>query len=192
MDLHIVSAPTVVPAVGSNPTAMARGLVAFWYERWGACERLSDLPMETRALEPWTDHLAVFGLVDHGADFQVRSLGEKLIPLLGRNWSGSMLSKLPSPLRQDLRQVLLRASMIREPAAEHYDWLIDGRLWSSTACAMPIAGELFQPTQLLLGLFYKASGLWLQDRNTRTRVGEWARTDTAERSRRVLCASRRL
>ena len=145
-----------VPDVGQDPSAKARGLVAFWNARWGTCERFSDLPIELGGLRFWVDDIALFDLMDHGADFRARMVGRNLISVLGRDWSGSRLSELPSPFRQDLRQVLLRASKLREPVAEHYDWFAENRLWCCTACAMPVAGELFQPTRFLLGIHYPA------------------------------------
>jgi hypothetical protein len=54
--------------------------------------------------------------------------------------------------------------MMRKPAAECYEWLAGGQLWSScTACAFPVAGELSQPTRLLLGIFYPDQELILGD-----------------------------
>jgi hypothetical protein len=142
------------PGVDQDSATKAYGLIAFWHARWGACERLNDLPSDLGRLRLWANDIALFDLMDHGADFRARMVGKNLVPIFGRDWFGARLSGLPSPYRQALRQVLLRASMLREPVAEHCDWLVESRQWSCTTCAMPVAGELFQPTRFLLGIFY--------------------------------------
>jgi hypothetical protein len=135
-----------------EPSSKARGLLAHWHERWGACERLSDVPLNRRGLSPWFDDLAVFELVDHGDDFRLREIGENLAALLRCNCNKTNLSEFQLPFRHRLRQILLRAAMIRAPAVECYDWLIDGLVRSCIVCAMPIAGGFYQPSQLLLGV----------------------------------------
>jgi hypothetical protein len=158
MALNTLSLLPAAPGIDWDPATKARSLIAFWYERWGACQRFSDQPIELGRLRHWASDIALFDLMDYGADFRARTVGRKLIPLLGgRDWSGSRLSELPSPHRQDLRRILLRASMMRKPTTERYDWLVAGHLCSScTACAMPVAGELSLPTRLLLGVFCPA------------------------------------
>jgi len=128
----------------------ARGLLAHWHERWGSCERLSDVPMDRGGLSPWVDDPAIFELVDHGDDFRLREIGENLPTLLGCHRNKANLSEFRLSFRQRLRQILLRASMTRAPAVEYYDWLIDGLVRSCIVCAMPIAGGFYQPSQLLL------------------------------------------
>ena len=144
------------PGIRKDPVTKVRGLITFWNAQCGTCERFSDVPIELGRLRLWVDNIALFDLMDYGADFRTRMVGRNLVSVLGRDWSGSKLSELPSPCRQDMRRVLLCASMLRKPVAERYDWLVESRLWSCTACAMPVAGELFQPTRLLLGIFYPA------------------------------------
>jgi len=151
---NVLSSLPAAPGIGQDPVTSARGLIEFWNTQWGTCERFSDAPIELGRLRPWVDDIALFDLMDYGADFSTRMVGRNLVPVLGRDWSGSKLSELPSPCRQDLRQILLCASMLREPVAELYGWLVESRLWFCTVCAMPVAGELFQPTRLLLGIFY--------------------------------------
>jgi hypothetical protein len=151
---NALSSLPAAPGIGQDPVTRARGLIEFWNTQWRSCERFSDAPIELGRLRPWVDDIALFDLMDYGADFRTRMVGRNLVPVLGRDWSGSKLSELPSPYRQDLRQILLGASMLREPVAERFGWLVDSRLWSCTVCAMPVAGELFQPTRLLLGVFY--------------------------------------
>jgi len=138
-----------------DPQARARELVALWYAHWGECERLNDLPLDPQWLMPWSDDVALFELVDHGADFRLQQIGEKLEAFFGLDCTTTDVSEFPAAYRQRLRQVLLRAAMIRAPAAEHYDWLVDGWVRSCIVCAMPVAGGLYQPTQLLLGVFYR-------------------------------------
>ncbi len=133
----------------------ARELVAFWYARWGACERLSDAPLDPLSLYPWADDLVIFDLVDLGADFRAQQMGRELVTFFGRDCSGTRLSEFPLPYRRILRQALLRASMTRAPMTEHYGWLVDGYLRSCIACAMPVAGGYYHPSQILLSIFYR-------------------------------------
>jgi hypothetical protein len=140
-----------------EPLSKARKLTALWHERWGSCERLSDVPLDRSLLFPWVDDLAIFDLVDHGADFRLRAIGGNLIALFDCEFGEPSLSDFPLPYRQTLRQVLLRAAMIRAPATEHYYWLVGGRMSSCIVCAMPIAGGFYQPSQLLLGVFPRLS-----------------------------------
>ena len=146
------------PSGGSSrePMDRARELVAFWHGRWGACERLNDVPWDSLWLFPWVDDLAIFDVVDHGTDFRARQMGEQLEAFLGGAFSGTMLSEFPLPHRQRLRQVLLRASMVRAPAVERHDSLIDGHVRSCIACAIPVSGGYYQPTHLLLAVFSPA------------------------------------
>ena len=139
-----------------EPADRVRELFAFWHGRWGACERLNDVPWDALWLFPWADDLAIFDLVDRGADFRAGQMGERLEAFLGGAFSGAMLSEFPLPYRQRLRQVLLRASMIRAPAAERHDWLIGGHVRSCIACAMPVSGGYYQPSSLLLAVFSPA------------------------------------
>jgi len=142
-------------AITPDPTTMARQLSAFWLARWGACEHLDDVTVAPETLTPWADHLMTLNLVDYGTDFRIESFGRSLAPLVGPDRPGSLLSNLPAPMRQDLRRIVLQASMLLEPIEERHDWLVDGHVWSGTACAMPIAGSIFQPTRFLLGLFFR-------------------------------------
>jgi hypothetical protein len=135
-----------------EPSSKARGLLAHWHERWGACERLSDVPLDRGRLSAWVDDLAIFELVDHGDDFRLREIGENLAKLLGCHRDAANLSEFRLPFRQRLRQILLRAAMIKAPAVEYYEWLIDGLVYSRIVCAMPIAGGFYQPSQLLLSV----------------------------------------
>jgi hypothetical protein len=154
------NAPSPVRLVtADDPASMARSLVEFWYARWSGCERLSDVSVEFSCLHPWTDHLAKFELLNHGADFRARSLGLKLIEFFGHDWSGTKLSEMSSPYRQNIRRMLLRSAMIRQPATEHFEWLVNDHALSCIVCALPIAGGYFQPTQLLLGIFWRTSRL---------------------------------
>jgi hypothetical protein len=138
-----------------EPLIRARELVAFWYALWGSCERLNDVPLDSRWLLPWADDLAIFDVVDHGTDFRARQMGSELGVFLGGVCPGDMLSDFPLPYRQRLRQVLLRASISRAPVAEHYNWLVDGQVRSCLACAMPVSGGFYQPSHLLLAVFQR-------------------------------------
>jgi hypothetical protein len=140
---------------GRDPVTMTQTLIAFWRARWGSCERLSDLPTSGWEFEPWGDYLAPFDVVDSGGDFRAGLLGRKLTPVFGRNCSGAILSRFPAPQRQDLRQLLLRALIIRKPVVRHYNWLTEDFLWSCVTCAIPVAGGLFQPSRIAVGIFYR-------------------------------------
>ena len=137
--------------------ALARGLVAFWYQRWDGRERLSDVSLAPEALDPWADNLGCFDLLDHGVDFRARWFGPSLINLFGYDWSGARLSEMPGAYRRQMRQVLLRASMIRAPAVELFEREAPTPPYSYVACGLPVAGGYLQPTRLLLGLFWRPS-----------------------------------
>jgi hypothetical protein len=136
-----------------EPLIQARELVAFWYALWGSCERLNDVPLDPRWLDSWADDIAIFELVDHGADFRTHQMGSELEAFLGGVGAGTMLSEFPLPYRQRLRQILLRAVVIRAPSAQCYNWLVGGHVRSCIACAMPVAGGFYQPSRLLLAIF---------------------------------------
>jgi hypothetical protein len=106
-----------------------------------------------RWLNPWASDLAMLEVVDHGADFRIRLITEKMAKFFDCDGSPGQLSDLRSPYRQALRRVLLRAFMMRGPVTENYDWLVNGRLQSCIACAMPIAGGAYQPSAMLLAVF---------------------------------------
>jgi len=145
--------------IGHEPSTRAHELVAFWHARWGSCERLSDVSFDLRWLNPWADDLAIFERLDYGADFRADQVARQLEAFFGGDCSGAMLSEFPWPYRQALRQVLLRASMIRAPAVEHNTWLVDGHVRSCIICAMPVAGGFYQPSHLLLAVFHKTTEL---------------------------------
>lgn len=147
--------PRPTDDLSREPLIRARDLVAFWHALWGSCERLNDVPLDSRWLDPWADEVAIFELIDHGADFRMHQVGSALEAFLGGVGSGTMLSEFPQPYRQRLRQVLLRASIIRAPAAESYNWLVEGAVRSCIACAMPVAGGFYRPSRLLLAIFHR-------------------------------------
>ena len=138
-----------------EPLIRARELVAFWHALWGSCESLNDVPFDARWLAPWADDIATFEVIDHGADFRTDQMGGELDAFLGGVDPGTMLSEFPMPYRQRLRQVLLRAAMIRAPAAENYNWLVAGHVRSCIACAMPVAGGFYRPSHLILAIFHR-------------------------------------
>jgi hypothetical protein len=143
--------PVIVFA--TDPVAQAHELVGFWYAHFSGSERLSDQSFDMRWLTPWANDLAILKAVDHGADFRIRLMTEKTAKFFDYDGSQSQLSNLRSPYRQALRQVLLRAFMMRVPVSENYDWLVNGRLQSCIACAMPIAVGAYQPSEMVLAVF---------------------------------------
>jgi hypothetical protein len=153
-----------------DPQARAREFIAAWYMRWGGLERLSDVPLESEWLLPWSEDLGLFELVDYGSDFRLREIGRKLAAFLGVDHAGMSLSKFPQSYRQALRQVVLRAAMLKAPAAERHSWLVGDCRRSCIVCAAPVAGNLNQPTQLLTGIFHRS----------------WPQWPTAERLTRML------
>jgi hypothetical protein len=153
--VSIGTSPQPADDLGREPLIRARELVAFWHALWGSCERLNDVPLDSRWLHPWADDIAIFEIVDHGADFQTHQVGSELDAFLGGVGAGTMLSEFPLPYRQRLRQVLLRAAVTRAPAAEPYNWLVAGDVRSCIACAMPVAGGFYRPSRLLLAIFYR-------------------------------------
>jgi hypothetical protein len=153
--VSIGTSPQPTDDFGREPLIRARELVAFWHALWGSCERLNDVPLDSRWLHPWADDIAIFELVDHGADFRTYQVGGALEAFLGGVGSGTMLSEFPLPYRQRLRQVLLRAAVSRAPAAEPYNWLVEGDVRSCIACAMPVAGGFYRPSRLLLAIFHR-------------------------------------
>lgn len=145
--------PGPVTIFATDPMAQTQELVGFWYAHFCGSERLSDRSLDLRWLNPWANDLAMLEVVDHGADFRIRLMTEKTAQFFDYDGSQSQLSDLRSPYRQALRQVLLRAFMMRVPVTENYDWLVNGRLQSCIACAMPIAGGFYQPSAMLLAVF---------------------------------------
>jgi hypothetical protein len=143
--------PVIVFA--TDPIAQAHELVGFWHAHFSGSERLSDRSFDMRWLTPWANDLAILKVLDHGADFRIRLMTEKMAKSFDHDGSPSQLSDLRSPYRQALRQVLLRAFMTRVPVTKNYDWLVDGRLQSCVACAMPISGNAYQPSEMLLAVF---------------------------------------
>ena len=144
-----------VTVFATDPAAQARELVGYWYAHFSGSERLSDRPLDMRWLIPWANDLAMLEVVDRGADFRIRLMTEKTAQFFDYDGAPCPLSDLRSPYRQALRQVLLRAFMTRMPVTENYDWLVNGRLQSCIACAMPIAGSVYQPSAMLLAVFPK-------------------------------------
>jgi hypothetical protein len=142
-----------VTVFATDPIAQAREVVGCWYAHFSGSERLTDRSFDMRWLTPWANDLAMLEVVDHGADFRIRLMTEKTAKFFDYDGSPGSLSDLRSPYRQALRQVLLRAFMMRVPVIENYDWLIYGRLQSCIACAMPIAGGVYQPSAMLLAVF---------------------------------------
>ena len=157
-----------------DPQARAREFVAAWYTRWGGFERLSDVPLESEWLLPWSEDLGIFELLDYGSDFRLQQIGGKMAALLGVNDAGASLSGFSPSYRQALRQVLLRAAMLKAPAVEHHDWLVGGCRRLYIVCAVPVAGNLCQPTQLLAGIFCRS----------------WTYRQTADRITRILPSNR--
>ena len=159
-----------------DPQARAREFVAAWYMRWGGFERLSDVPLDSEWLLPWSENLGLFEPVDYGSDFRLREIGRTLAAFLGVDHAGVSLSEFPPSYRQELRQVLLRAAMLKAPAVEHHAWLIGGCRRLCIVCALPVAGNLYQPTQLLAGIF---SRCWPYQQTTKRLTQSFSRASPA-------------
>jgi hypothetical protein len=142
-----------VTVFATDSIVQAREVVGFWYAHFSGSERLSDRSFDMRWLTPWANDLAMLEVVGHGADFRIRLMAEKMAKFFDYGGSPAPLSDLRSPYRQALRQVLLSAFMIRRPVTKNYHWVVNGRLQSCIACAMPIAGGVYQPSAMLLAVF---------------------------------------
>jgi DNA-binding winged helix-turn-helix (wHTH) protein len=82
----------------ADPAARACELIGLWYAHCNRSERLSDLSFDWFWLLPWADDLAVLEVVDHGADFQIRLVSERVAKFFDNDGSASRLSDLRPPI----------------------------------------------------------------------------------------------
>ncbi len=152
-------ASAVIPSrtsVRIDHRTLDAGLVALWDERWGGCERLSDASVDPEVLTPWRDDLALLDVIDYGADFRFVSIGDDLMRFARVDWTGWALSDIDHTLRGDVRRILLQACLLHEPAGASVAWVFGTRrrrLVTARLRALPVAGDGFRISQLLLAVF---------------------------------------
>jgi hypothetical protein len=139
---------------GSELREASMWVAAKWFEQFvcgddraGGSAKLAEFG----AFEP---NLAEAILLDHGFDFVFPKWGAALNTLCGGDHRGHRLSVLPQPSRGQLRRICVRATTTYAPVADQAIWVVDGQIWQCATLAMPIAGDEFSVTRLLLALLF--------------------------------------